>query len=94
MEQVKMTTLCILYQLVGGKGWCQRWARKLFLKSSNRKSAISWAHSAIATSANLLGVPVRILQIPKFSFFIRKPVKYCPTLSQNSTKSVLLNDFY
>ncbi len=39
------------------------WASKLFLKSANRKTANSWAHSA-----NFLSVPVRKSQAPIFLF--------------------------
>ncbi len=41
-------------------------------KSVNRKSANSWAHSAIANPQNILGVPVRKSQTRKFLWSICK----------------------
>jgi len=75
-----------------GLFYCQRWAWKLFLKSANRKSANSWAHSTIT---NFSGVPVRKSQIPKLSWFMiylqnakaQIYTKYCTTLSQYGTQT-------
>jgi hypothetical protein len=65
-----------------------RWASKLFLKTSNRKSANSWAHSTIANPqrcASLQNVNPKIFNVPKVSH-MEAVWKSCGRVSRQSSR--------